>query len=178
MPGKIPRLFQAQDCLAGVEQIQLTDGGKSLQFFFENQDNWCCKTSINDDSTYFDDPPVYSNSGELFSSEMVGFTRVSPSLSTFLITACLHEMVFSARYLFSGDHGYSTEELLPLWLNGPYAYPDETYSFYLAYGKVLIMNNWVAFNDPDAASLIPDFSTLKYIGRGMPDFGIPPADTL
>lgn len=157
--GKVPRLFQAQDVLLAVTQMKRSSDEKWLEFYSENQTCWSCRTSCASPRNLQTDPPVQSNSEALFHSHLSNYIEVCPSLSGFLITACLHELVFGSRYLFNLLPERAVplwlleSERIPLWINKEYAYLNTPYSFFWVKGALLLETqeeNWLSFNAPPA----------------------------
>lgn len=139
--GNQPRIFQEQDCLRGVESI--TRNGNRLAFAVENQGNWVCEVESNEI-----DPPVFCNAAEAY-SEGDGFEIVCETLSHFLVTLCLQELVMSSKYIGTllGETVSDICELgaEPIWLNGCYVFKEPTHDFYLAGNKLIIMRLYDAW---------------------------------
>jgi hypothetical protein len=156
-PTWIPGLFGTQDQLLPLDQLVVK--GERFAFIHENQGCWNCETLID-----ADDPPVFSDASS-FDGSYDGMQEVCPSLSHFLTTFCLHELVFGSQCLFCVDtHPATPIELVtgdvePLWLEGMYAYKGAKYSFFLCERDLLMMSTgmepdyWLASNSEEASKL-------------------------
>jgi len=153
-PYWTPGLFGTQDQLLPPDQLEINDG--RFRFIHENQGVWWCETLID-----HNDPPVYANIDDNRAHE------VCSTLSNFLTTFCLQELVFGAKRLFAADSGLAAigdltlEAPKEIWDNGVYVWSgltNLTYSYYLCGGRLMVMDSgddyWLAYNDESAASLI------------------------
>lgn len=168
-PQWIPALFCAQDHLLPLDQLAVMED--RLTFIHENQGVWSCETLIN-----AEDPPVFSDAISFDDSDE-GMREVCPSLSLFLTTFCLHELVFGSRNLFCVDKELQGPDelirggLVPLWLEGLYAYKGGKYSIYLCERNLLIMSigmechsdYWIAYNREDASKLVVKSDEIRQI---------------
>lgn len=161
-PSWIGGLFGTQDHLLPLDQLNIEEG--RFEFLVENQGVWICETN-----THAEDPPVYSNSSSL-DGNYDDISIVCDSLSHFLTTFCLHELLFGSPYLFTAESAPNKvgqlvkEALTPLWLDGQYVYPDAKYSFHLCRGEVLIMtiksedgsppDIWLGFRNRSSTKLL------------------------
>lgn len=166
-PRWIHGLFGTQDQLLPIDQLELN--GNRFCFIHENQGVWCCETLANEV-----DPPVYSDSTAYEHGDPERTMReVCSSLSHFLTTYCLQEIVFGSRHLLCVDSpvGAPVElvrgQLANVWINGWYVYERPTHSFYLCDGSLFLMETggdyWLAYNDDDARSLIDSRPETRYI---------------
>ncbi len=167
-------VFAYQDLLLPFETLFMDDG--KLVFVSENQGVWLVGTLPDGD-----DPPVWVRENEPESP----WYKLCDSLTEFLVTFCLHEIVFGARYRAHGknlldrfrSHGC---HISPMWLDGPYVghgqtfedCVDHTISFHMVDGKLLVMDDgwcgtsmdepWIRFPDlfkiPDPPS--PGYDSL------------------
>lgn len=161
MPGKQPRIFQEQDTLAGIGNLKRQAGRAA--FIMENQGNWTCEFEENKD-----DSPVYSDAAKLWDDSVEGHEMVCASLSHFLVTFCLQELVFSSKYVGTMDANVDPhlfhKPLEPLWLNGYYVFKEPTHSFYICDNRLMIMDYsglWYACNDENAIDLLTDKSLIN-----------------
>jgi hypothetical protein len=156
----IGRLFSAQDALRPLSRLETSDDGK-LIFIDENQGVWTVATLPEGN-----DPPVWvEDSLEGYGTGRWG--KVAESLSEFLVTFCLQELVFGSPWfrwdkrlsaLFdSGELGPAA----PILANGPYVYskPGRGHSFHLLGTGVLVGRFFggslgFAARDAAAASLL------------------------
>jgi hypothetical protein len=129
-------IFSIEDHLRPAESLELTPDGK-LIFLDENQGNWSCATFSEGD-----DPPVWVE--DVFNIYGQGkWGRVTESLSRFLVTFCLKELLFGSTFTL-GDKGLeqlfesSKAEAIPLWTEGAYPNSNKDFSFYLLHGSVLV----------------------------------------
>jgi hypothetical protein len=171
------RPFATQDCLVSVEGLKCVDG--TLEFAWENQGNWSCRCPL---SQY--DPPVYSNSFDVWSEEQCGYQIVCDSLNHFLTTLCLQEAVMSCRWL-EVLHDTTvweclTREILPLWLNGYYVDREPTHSFYeIPNEDVLIMDlgvNGIWIGSPQTE--VKAFIREEFLTPIKEETAIPPVERL
>jgi hypothetical protein len=156
-PRWTPGLFGPQDRLLPPDQLDLA--GDRFRFIIENQGCWLCETVGG-----HDDPPVYLDS--LAGNGETGNTKqICSSLSHFLTTFCLQELVFGSKYLICVDREelqvqqLVSHELTEVWIDGIYVYEQPTHSFYLCDRGLLVMDmgsggKWLAFNDESYRSLI------------------------
>ena len=156
-PRWVPGLFGTQDMLLPLDQLVLKKD--RFAFIRENQSVWTCETLANEA-----DPPVFSDASAMDGSSGEAMREVSPSLSHFLTTFCLHELAFGSQNLYCVDtegnrpSEFVRGEIQDLWLDGMYAYKGVTYSFFLCDNDVMIMHTpmgddtfWLAYNKDDAA---------------------------
>jgi hypothetical protein len=128
-------IFSIQDHLRTPEQLKHTPDGK-LIFLNENQGNWRCATLPEGD-----DPPVWVEN--VFGTYGQGeWGLVTNSLSRFLVTFCLQELLFGSRICLHDKNllrhfESANDEAVPLWVGGPYAH-DRDLSFHLLHGCVLV----------------------------------------
>lgn len=148
------KIFDNQDFLVEVESLEKKNG--RVTFLFENQGNWTCEIEANNDNS-----PVYSDAAEVWDENASGHEIVCESLSNFLITYCLQELVFGSRYVGTIEDKLKMEQILknsePLWLEGFYVNKEPDHSFYIYNHKLLIMDYgglWYACNDESALALI------------------------
>lgn len=132
-PDWVSGLFANQDRLEPPDRLELQEG--RFTFIWENQGVWSCQTL-----GYEDDPPVFAD--ERTEGE---FEEVCTSLSQFLTTFCLQELVFGAEIVLYAEDVVDPRDLVradleEIWLEGKYVFPIRVQSFYRA-GDVLIM--WV-----------------------------------
>jgi hypothetical protein len=158
-PKWIPGLFGPQDHLLPVDQLEVN--GDRFTFIHENQGVWSCETRAGEA-----DPPVYSDASSDGSDD--GMREVCTSLSHFLTTFCLRELVLGSRNLFCVDsEPRSPGELVErdvnsLWLNGMYVYEGVKFSFFLCERDLMIMSDgtgppgdyWLAYNKEDCSGLL------------------------
>ncbi|MBM4076718.1 MAG: hypothetical protein FJ267_13900 [Planctomycetes bacterium] len=133
-------VFAYQDRLLPFEALFTRD--EKLVFVSENQGVWIVGTLPEGN-----DPPVWVRMNE----ESETWHLLCDSLMEFLVSFCLHEIVFAAPYVghlenvldhFS-DRGC---HISPLWLNGSYVGMDESIqrrsiSFHIVDGTYLVMDN-------------------------------------
>ena len=165
----IPGLFGPQDQLLPLDQLVVN--GDRFTFIHENQGVWSCETQINEA-----DPPVFSDASAFDGSDE-GMREVCPSLSHFLTTFCLHELVFGSKNLYCVDtEPESPGELVNgaverLWIDGMYAYKGAKYSFFLCGGDLMIMstgmwspgNYWIASNNDECSELLSTKHEIRRI---------------
>ncbi len=148
--------FCVQDALRPSSGLGRSDDGKVV-FLDENQGNWTCATLPEGD-----DPPVWVE--DVFEVYRQGrWGLVTPSLSRFLVTFCLQESLFGAKFCVSDEtftalFESSKASAVPLWLNGPYAYSEGTHNFYLLHESVLVGvihgSAWLAANDDKGVAFL------------------------
>jgi len=169
-PNWIAGLFGKQDQLLPLDQLVVKRD--RFAFIHENQGVWACETVIDQD-----DPPVFCDYGFYDNESANGAYEVCPSLSLFLTTFCLRELVFGSQNLFCVEsEPKSPSELVandvaPLWIAGKYVYDDEEalYSFYLCGRDLLIMcsqapcDYWLAYNSEGASKLIDTKHEIRRI---------------
>jgi uncharacterized protein (TIGR02996 family) len=131
--------FNAQDCLLSPQRIQRV--GDMLEFAWENQGVWSCRFPAD---TKLADPPVYSNSLDVWSGTTGGFQRICDSLNHFLTTFCLQEAVMSAPRLLAFDNVSQPREVIdamcrPLWLAGQYVAGEPSHNFFDVPGQDLLV---------------------------------------
>lgn len=164
-PSWIHGLFGPQDRLLPLDQLDLR--GDRFTFIHENQGVWSCETLANED-----DPPVYSDATAYEHDEPEGTMReVCPSLSHFLTTYCLHEIVLGSNHLLAVDSPVSdpasllTAKCDPIWVNGWFVYGAPTHSFYLCDNSLFVMDKggdyWLAYNDERGRDLIAECAETR-----------------
>jgi hypothetical protein len=132
-----PHPFSYQDSLRTISRLEVTKNER-LIFLDENQGNWDCRTLCDGD-----DPPVWccgdhaDENANSFASESLA----CGSLSRFLVSFALQELLFGAPLCLAGDPVESLfrqdlENARPLWLDGPYVF-GSMHSFYL-WNNVLV----------------------------------------
>jgi hypothetical protein len=128
-------IFSIEDHLQPLDRLEQTPDGK-LIFLDENSGNWKCATLPEGD-----DPPVWVEA--VFNNYGQGnWGLVTESLSQFLVTFCLKELLFGSKFTLM-DKGLeqlfesSKAEAIPLW-TGAYPNWDQKFSFYLLHGSVLV----------------------------------------
>ena len=147
--GSLENIFSHQDHLVPFECLE-TDNGK-LIFAWENQGVWSIATEMAGD-----DPNVYVKHDDDDEYELL-----DSSLARFIVTFCLHEMIFGAASLSSIDDFPSKLEsqkkiAIPIWLDAKY--PNGPLSFYLVDGRILVMNDsWCGGKQPDMDASYPVF---------------------
>jgi hypothetical protein len=144
-------IFSIDDGLRSLNQLERTPDGK-LTFLDESSGNWSCATLPEGD-----DPPVWVD--DTFEEYHQGkWGLVANSLSQFLVTFCLRELMHGSKRCLSGKaltdvFESSKEHAVPLWVNQPYVYLPKGYSFYLLHGRVLVGQGhgatWLAANHKD-----------------------------
>lgn len=147
-------LFQGQDILMDVENLERKNG--RVFFLMENQSNWTCEVE-----EYNNESPIYCDAAEIWDENASGHEIVCKSLSHFLVTFCLQELVLSSNYVGTVDNNIKIQEIIkssePLWLNGIYVSKEPTHSFYIYDNRLIIMDYnglWYACNDEDTLCLI------------------------
>ncbi len=132
-------IFSTQDMLLRPSHLQWTDDGKVI-FLRENQGVWQLAANAEGD-----DSPVWCDMNEVGVDRISEWPQVHDSLAQLLITYCFQELTFSCRfgewdtaltaYFKSGE-----ANIVPLWQNGIYVWPEAEFSFYLMDGEVLVAN--------------------------------------
>ncbi len=154
-PGKEPRIFQEQDGLYGVNNLESNNG--RIKFIYENQENWTCEVEEGNDES-----PVYCDAAALWDSNVKGHELVCESLPHFLVTFCLQELVMSSKHLgtikVDSEHELVRTKLEPVWLEGFYVFKEPTHSLYICEQSLLILklysDFWYACKDENALSLV------------------------
>ena len=128
-----PHMFCAQDELIELAKLAPTTEGR-LPFISENQNVWTCATDL-----LQDDPPVWIRENYESHPE---WNLSCNSLSKFLISFCLQELLFGSRFTLGGELELETIKPLldraePIWLNGPYAL-DNDHTFCLMEPDLLV----------------------------------------
>ncbi|MCM2370698.1 hypothetical protein [Aporhodopirellula aestuarii] len=133
-------VFAYQDRLLPFESLEVCEG--KLVFVIENQGCWMIGTL-----TEGSDPPVWVRENE----DGAPWRKLGDSLTEFLVTFCLHEIVFGARYRTHVDNILDRFRELgchvsPLWINSPYVYlfddqATRPISFHMVDGKFLVMDD-------------------------------------
>lgn len=133
-------VFAYQDMLLPFESLSIKDG--KLVFVVENQGCWDVGTD-----TSGEDPPVWVRENE----DHAPWQKLCDSLTEFLVTFCLHEVVFGSRYRTHVENILGRFEKLgchisPLWLDAPYVYlfddiVSRPISFHMVDGRFLVMDN-------------------------------------
>ncbi|MCQ4087048.1 hypothetical protein [Saccharibacillus sp. JS10] len=162
--GSRTKLFEAQD--RWLEPQFLTRQNDRITFLLENEGQWSCEVNAGQN-----DSPVYSDAAMLWNDRLEESEIVCPSISHFLTTFCLQELVFGSRYFGKLEGGLDPalfrESLHPLWLDGYYVFKEPSHSFYVCGDNLLIMDYysdvWYGSLEEDALSLILDPSTVKPI---------------
>ena len=147
-------LFANQDILLPFESLQMEDG--KLVFVWECQGVWWVGTLPEGD-----DPPVWVR------DEDHPWQKLCDSLTEFLVTFCLHEIVFGLPHRTTSENildRFDREDchISPLWLNGPYVGDcrgevcDPT-SFHIVDAQFLVMDNyWCATMAEEPWERFPD----------------------
>lgn len=164
-------IFAYQDVLLPFEVLFSHDS--KLVFVAENQDVWHAGTLSRGD-----DPPVWVRTNERNAT----WRTLCDSLTQFLVTFCLHEIVFGSRYRAHADHILDRFDKMgchisPLWLNGPYVNMLDgdacrPISFHLVDGRYLVMDNsWCGTSSDEPWVRFPDlFKLPNEHGRGIDPF--------
>src|SRR5436190_21159790 len=134
-----PNVFSVQDSLRSFSDLYETERAE-LVFLDENQGVWWC-TTLPDGN----DPPVWVE-GDLGPSGAVERKLVAESLSRFLVTFCLQELLFGSKLVIIDEYlgrlfESAGQSAVSLWSNGPYVYSghnDNYYDFYLFNDTVLV----------------------------------------
>ena len=148
-------VYAYQDMLLPFESLAVKDG--KLVFAVENQGVWQVGTL-----TEGEDPPVWVQENECDAP----WLKLSESLTEFLVTFCLHEIVFGARYRTHIDGILDQFDELgchisPLWPDAPYVYlfddqVSRPISFHLVDGRFLVMDNgWCGTSVEEPWKLFP-----------------------
>jgi len=131
-----PNVFCNQDYLIPLSKLKQLEDGK-LKFLVENQSCWICATL-----PYGDDPPVWVEGDFLPSS---GWHLVTESLSRFVVSFCLQELLFGSMPWDGRDPEHPIADRLgsavPLWTNGPFVHFPTEHSFYLL-GENILIGPW------------------------------------
>jgi hypothetical protein len=139
-----PNVFSVQDSLRSFTSLKRWEDGK-IDFLVENQGCWTCATLPDGE-----DPPVWAEgdlgdvgAGNGVNDGTVKRRLVSESLSRFLVTFCLQELLFGSKLCISDDAltNYlesSKESAALLWSNGPYVYSEEEDNYFLLNDAVLV----------------------------------------
>lgn len=163
-PKWIAGLFGNQDRLLPIDQLQVVSD--RFRFIHENQGVWKCDTLAN-----ASDPPVFSDS-RAYEFRDNEFREVCPTLSHFLTTFCLQELVFGSQHLFCVDTEVNdpsdlvVDSLSKVWVKGLYVCGKPTHSFYLCNDKLFVMETcgyWLATNDEAQLKLISDRHEVRRI---------------
>jgi hypothetical protein len=129
-------IFSTQDMLLRPSRLQWTDG--RVVFIVENQGVWSLATE-----TAGEDASVWIDADDVGPEECEKWPKVNDSLARLLITFCLQELTFGAKFgvwdtklteLFRSGQPNVT----PLWLHGTYVRPECNYNFYLMDDDVLV----------------------------------------
>jgi hypothetical protein len=163
-------IFSIQEHLRPPDRLEFTADGK-LVFLDENQGNWTCATLPEGD-----DPPVWVQ--DVFGTYQQGpWGLVTDSLAGFLVTFCLQELLFGSRccvadtrlaHLFKS----SRHEAVPVWTNGRYPYWDNSFSFHLWHGSVLVGQVggglWCGANDEVGVRFLAAHQgAIREVGLGL-----------
>lgn len=131
-----PNVFCVQDYLIPLSGLEYSDDGK-LVFLVENQSCWTCATL-----TQGDDPPVWVAGDYLYPNPDDGeWHLITDSLSKFLVSFCLQELLFGSVPHTPGTRRLSNidrQKAVPLWTDGPYVGSNRSHNFYLLNDEVLI----------------------------------------
>ncbi len=163
-PNWIAGLFSSQDQLLPPDQLKVDRD--RFRFIHENQGVWYCDTVANES-----DPPVFSDS-LAYEHGDTEFREICPTLSHFLTTFCLQEIVFGSQHLFCVDSEVESPadliagDLSDVWVNGIYVFGEPTHSFYLHNSKLFVMETggyWLATNDETELKHISDRHQIRRI---------------
>lgn len=152
-------IYAYQDMLLPFETLFSREG--KVVFVSENQGVWQAGTL-----PYGDDPPVWFR----VNKQDEPWRKLCDSLTEFLITFCLHEIVFGARHVTCADKILDRFDQIechisPLWIDGPYVsmvddIAPTSISFHLVDGQYLVMNNsWCGTSIAEPWLQNPDFFT-------------------
>lgn len=137
--------FCSQDQLLRLSDVEICIDGK-LKFLVENQGVWDCRTLAEGD-----DPPVWCCDDDFDEDDECHQARiVCPSLSRFLVTFLLQEMMLGSRlsllsYLSTPNTGLSEairrdwSQTIPVWRNGVYV--DCAEAAYFLWNDCLVLQN-------------------------------------
>ncbi len=148
--------FATQDALMPLNRLKRVNG--MIEFAWENQGNWSARCPLGHLN-----PPVYSNSPNLWETMPRGFVVVCDSLNHFLTTLCLQEAVMGCSNLVALLTSRPLYQLLtitlqPLWLNGYYVAGEPDHQFFVsAHSDVLVMEwdvVWVGSSRHEVRSLV------------------------
>jgi hypothetical protein len=103
--------------------------------------------------------------------------EVCSSLSHFLTTFCLRELVLGSRNLFCVDSepcepsDLVEGDVKPLWLDGMYVYTGVKFSFNLCERDLMILSDgtgppgdyWLAYNQEECSSLLSTKHAIRRI---------------
>ena len=134
--GRTGSVFANQDGLKLASEVAYKDG--KVVFVVENSGNWEAATS-----TAEDDPPVWVNDQWIRGYGQGKWVLVSSSLSQFLATFCMQELMFGSRLCVAEDNNLierwktRRKEAIPL-ITGPYPYMSVDSTFRLLHGHVLV----------------------------------------
>lgn len=133
--------FSIQDHLSPLDHLKYTDDGR-VEFLWENQGNWSCRTLCEGE-----DPPVWVENNDCLYEDLEPgvWVQCSDSLSNFLITYCLIELIFGAKLYLSTtglEALFVTEnhQFTDIWQDGGYVNERKDFDFYLWQGDVLVSN--------------------------------------
>lgn len=172
--GHGPNAFAAQDTLAPLSRAEWTDDGRVV-FLWENQGCWVCATE-----PHGKDPPVWVSEGE---DEDGGhqWDLVADSLSRFLVSFCLQELMFGARLCLSDDEldkrfAREGKSAVPILTDGVYVDGQEHpgHNFFLWDDAILVGrlqgSQWFAAKDEAGIA----FLTGRQSGVSMIHVHLPP----
>ncbi len=163
-------IFSIEEHLRPVDRLEVSPDGK-LIFIDENQGNWTCATLPEGD-----DPPVWVE--DVFNNYGQGkWGLVSESLSQFLVTFCLRELLSGSKFHLM-DKGLeqlfesSKAEAIPLWTEGAYPNWEEKFSFYLLHGSVMVGDVgggiWFAANHEEGIHFLESHQgEIRKVGLSM-----------
>jgi hypothetical protein len=148
-------VFSGQDALVSLDRLKRRKG--MLTFAWENSGNWSCRCPLGQK-----DPPVYSNSADVWQEPARGFQQVCDSLNHFVITLALFSAALSAPHLLHTEKKTSTRSLKvpirPLWLAGEYV-DERRMNFYaIPEEDAIIMDEgggaWLGSHSETSSSLV------------------------